>query len=192
MVERRKMDSKEYFENNKENILETAKFLRSKEPSRTVEEQFEILKQQYINCDGTKHEETINGYDISAWLDIIRHKKTENFVIIAVYKKQCQVIFEQTGDQFSSQNIDMMNIDKQIVRLITFECAMSIGIYVMHNHPYIYKALPSTADLETAAAILNELNNIMTCTREHGINCNVELLDFGIVTEYDYWSIKQS
>ena len=187
------MDSKEYFENNKEKILETAKFLCRKDPSKTIEEQFEILKQQYINDDGTKHAETINGScDISIWLNTIRHEERENFVIIAVYKGQCKEIFKQIGDQFSSQNIDMMNIDKQIVPLITFGGAKSIGIYVMHNHPYIYKASPSTADLETAAAIFNELNNIMTRTKELGINCNVELLDFGIVTEYDYWSIRQS
>ena len=187
------MDSKEYFENNKEKILETAKFLCSKEPSKTIEEQFEILKQQYINNDGTKHLETINGScDISTWLDTIRHEERENFVIIAVYKGQCKVIFKQIGDQFSSHNINMNDIDRQIVPLITIEGAGSIGIYVMHNHPYVYKASPSLADLETAAAIDNELNNIIICTRERGINCNVGLLDFGIVTEYDYWSIKQS
>ena len=71
------MDSKEYFENNKEKILATAKFLCSKDPSKTIEEQ-------------------------------------------------------------------------------------------------------------------NELNNIMSNTKDFKINCNLELLDFGIVTEYDYWSIRQS
>ena len=187
------MDSKEYFENNKEKILETAKFLCRKDPSKTIEEQFEILKQQYINDDGAKHAETINGLcDISIWLNTIRYEKRENFVIIAVCEVQSKEIFKQIGDQFSSQNIDMMDIDKQIVSLIMGKCARSIGIYVMHNHPYIYKASPSLADIETADAIVKELNNIMTCTRELGINCNVELLDFGIVTEYDYWSIKQS
>ena len=187
------MDSKEYFENNKEKILETAKFLCRKDPSKTIEEQFEILKQQYINDDGTKHLETINGScDISIWLDTIRHEERENFVIIAVYNKKCKPIFKQTGDQFSSKNIDMMDIDSQIVPLITIEGASDIGIYVMHNHPYIYKASPSPADLETAVAIINELDNIITCIRKAGINCNLKLLDFGIVTEYDYWSIKQS
>lgn len=160
------MDSKEYFENNKEKILETAKFLCRKDPSKTIEEQFEILKQQYINDDGTKHLETINGScDISIWLDTIRHEERENFVIIAVYNKKCKPIFKQTGDQFSSKNIDMMDIDRQIVPLITIEGASDIGIYVMHNHPYIYKASPSPADLETAVAIINELDNIMTCIR---------------------------
>lgn len=187
------MDSKEYFENNKEKILETAKFLCSKESSKDIDEQFEILKQQYINCDGTKHSETINGScDIGSWLNTIRHEERENFVIIAVYNKKCKLIFKQTGDQFSSHNINMNDIDRQIVPLITIEGASDIGIYVMHNHPYIYKASPSTADLETVVAIYNELNNIMTNTRGFKTNCNLELLDFGIVTEYDYWSMKQS
>ena len=187
------MDSKEYFENNKEKILETAKFLCSKDPSKTIEEQFEILKQQYINCDGTKHSETINGScDIRSWLDTIRQEERENFVIIAVYEGQCKEIFKQTGDQFSSHNISMNDIDSRIVPLITFGVASDIGVYVMHNHPYVYKASPSLADLETAVAIHNELNNIMSNTKDFKINCNLELLDFGIVTEYDYWSIRQS
>ena len=187
------MDSKEYFENNKEKILETAKFLCSKDPSKNIDEQFKNLKQEYINCDGTKHLETINGScDIGSWLDTIRHEKIENFVVFAVYEGQCKEIFKQTGDQFSSHNIDMNNIYRRILPLITIEGASDIGIYVMHNHPYIYKASPSTADLETAVAIINELDNIMTCIRKAGINCNLKLLDFGIVTEYDYWSMKQS
>ena len=86
----------------------------------------------------------------------------------------------------------MNNIYRRILPLITIEGAGAIGIYVMHNHPYVYKASPSLADIETARVIVEALNNIMTCTREQGINCNVGLLDFGIVTEYDYWSMKQS
>ena len=187
------MDSKEYFENNKEKILETAKFLCSKDPSKNIDEQFKNLKQEYINCDGTKHLETINGsYDIGSWLDTIRHEKIENFVVFAVYEGQSKVIFKQTGDQFSSQNIDMMDIDNKIRLLMMGTCARSIGIYVVHNHPYVYKASPSLADIETAKVIVEVLNNIKDCARSLKMNCNVEFLDFGIVTEYDYWSMKQS
>lgn len=190
------MGPKEFFETNKEKIHATAEFLCSKDLSKKVDEQFEELKQQYFNCDGTNHKEVIkindSEWDIKSWLDTIRHKEIENFVIIAVFNEQSQIIFDKTGDQFSSPQMNLNEVDAKIVNLITFGGARSVGIYVMHNHPFIYRAAPSDADLLTIETIFNELVNIENTVKSIGINCQITLIDFAIVTEYDYWSVKQS
>lgn len=190
------MDSKDYFEVNKEKIHATAEFLCSKDLSKNVDEQFEELKQQYFNSDGAKHKEVIkindSELDIKAWLDIIRHKENEQFVIIAVFNKQSNIIFDKAGDQFSSPGINLDDIDAKIVALITFKGARSVGIYIMHNHPFIYRASPSKADLHTLETILKELVSIENAVKSIGINCQIALIDFAIVTEYDYWSVKQA
>lgn len=187
------MDSKEFFKVHEEKIKATAEFLCSKDPSKNINEQFKNLKQQYFNQDGNCHSETINGtVNISSWLETIRHQEIENFIMIAVYNGKPYIIFKITGDQFSSPDIQMVDIDTKIVQLLNSGCARSIGIYVMHNHPFIYKASPSYQDLITCEAISNELDNIVAKAGEMGIKCQIGLIDFGIVTEYDYWSVMQS
>lgn len=190
------MDSKDFFEANKEKIRATAEFLCSKDFSKNVDEQFEELKQQYIKSDGTNHKEVIkindSELDIRTWLDIIRHKENEHFVFIAVINKQLQIIFDKAGDQFSCPEINLDDIDAKIIDFITRRGAISVGIYIMHNHPFIYRASPSKSDLHTCEAILKELANIETAVKSIGINCQISFIDFAIVTEYDYWSVKQA
>ena len=190
------MDSKDYFEVNKEKIHATAEFLCGKDLSKNVDEQFEELKQQYFNSDGTKHKEVIkindSELDIRTWLDIIRHKENEQFVIIAVFNKQPKIIFDKAGDQFSSPGINPDDINAKIINLIKHTGASSVGIYVMHNHPFIYRASPSKADLLALEAIFKELGKVENALKNIGINCKITLIDFVIVTEYDYWSVKQA
>lgn len=190
------MDSKDFFEANKEKIRAIAEFLCSKDLLKNVDEKFEKLKQQYFNSDGTNHKEVIKINDselaIKTWVDIIRHKENEHFVIIALFDEQTQIIFDKEGDQFSSPEINLGDIDAKIINLIISRRAASVGIYIMHNHPFIYRASPSQADLLTLEAIFKELDNIENSVKSIGINCQITLIDFAIVTEYDYWSVKQA
>ncbi len=124
--------------------------------------------------------------------DTIRHKEIENFVIIAMYNEKSQIIFSKTGDQFSSPEMDLNDIDAKIVELLTFGGARSVGVYVMHNHPFIYRASPSKADCLALEAIYNELVNIENTVKSIGRNCQITLIDFAIVTEFDYWSVRQA
>lgn len=193
------MDSKDFFEANREKIHATAEFLCGKDLSKNVDKKFEELKQQYFNCEDTGHNEVIkindSELDIRTWLDIIRHKENEHFVFIAVINKQLQIIFDKAGDQFSCPEINLDDIDAKIIDFITRRGAISVGIYIMHNHPYhpfIYRASPSKSDLHTCEAILKELANIETAVKSIGINCQISFIDFAIVTEYDYWSVKQA
>lgn len=189
------MNEIEFFEANKDKVHATAEFLCSKDSTCTAEEKFEELRLQYINKDGNHHNETIsiNGQQlpINSWLEQLRHESVENFIIIGVTPKGSSIIYKSVGDQFSS-GFDMSEIDRKIVSIVTIGCQRNLGIYVVHNHPYIYKASPSKADLDTFAAIKIELDNIVNNAIDIGVKCQITLIDFAIVTEFDYWSVKQA
>lgn len=189
------MDENEYFEANKDKIRATAEFLCNNDPSSTVDDKFEELKSQYHNKDGAHHSETIriNGtpQNISAWLQPIRHEAIENFLIIAVHGQRSEIIYKVVGNQFTCGDIDLNKIDEAIVKLITYNGIISMGLYVIHNHPFIYKASPSNADLKTLEAIYGEIQNIVNECGKMRVLCQIELIDYAIVTKFDYWSIKQ-
>ena len=188
------MDSKGFFEINKEKIHKTAEFLCAYGSSKDIDSKFEEIKQQYLNCEGTNHKEVIKINDseleIAAWLDSIRHEEIENFVVIAVMECGYGVIYKANGNQYGSV-MDLNDIDKAIVPLVV-KGAKNIGLYVVHNHPFIYKASPSFEDLKTFEILITEFNRI---EHEAGLinkRCQITLIDFAIVTDYDYWSIKQA
>lgn len=190
------MHSIEYFEKHKLKILETAKFLCEKDSSCSVDNKFEELKLQYYNNEGSHHSETIKTNDlelnINELLENIRHDTAENFVVCAFYNNSLHPIYKNVGNQFSNNNINLNDIDKAIVNLLIFNGIKSIGIYVLHNHPFIYKASPSEADLKTLEVIIEEINNIEKEARAIGKECQICLVDFSIVTEFDYWSTMQT
>lgn len=188
------MDSKEFFETNKEKIRATAEFLCAPVSTKDVDSKFEEIKQQYLNCDGTNHKQVIkindSELDITEWLDSIRHEVIENFVVIAVTERGSSIIYKVQGNQFCS-TIDLNDIDKAIVPLVV-KGVKNIGLFVVHNHPFIYKASPSCEDLKTLEMLIKEFNKI---EQEAGLinkRCQITLIDFAIVTDYDYWSVKQS
>ena len=186
------MNEVEFFEANKDKIYATAEFLCKNDPSCSVDEKYEELRLQYVNKDGTNHIETItiNGqqYPIMNWLEQLRHEPVENFIIIAVSSTGSKIIYKVVGDQFSRDNIDLNDIDSAI---ITNGCR-NTGLYIIHNHPFIYKASPSVADLKACEAIFHELERIEKEAALLDAKWQLTLIDFAIVTDFDYWSVKQS
>ena len=190
------MDSKDYFEAHKDKIKLTAEFLCSKDSTKNVDDVFEELKQHYISKIGTEDKEIImvnnQEVDISkAWLELLRHEEYENFIMIAMTEKGTSIIYKSIGDQFSSK-LDLNQIDSSLINLVTYKGVKNIGIYVVHNHPYIYKASPSSADFQSLVLIENEFKAVEQEVRNIGKNCEIYLVDFAIVTEFDYWSYDQS
>ena len=161
----------------------------SKDSSKNIDDQFDELKQQYLNGEGTNHKEVVkindSELDIKVWLDNIRHKEIENFVIFAMYNEKPQTIFSKTGDQFSSPEIDLIDIYiKKLVPLIVGG-VKNIDLYVVHNHPFIYKALPSSADLKTLEILVEAFNMVEREAKSINKSCQITLIDFAIVTEFD-------
>lgn len=191
------MNSKEYLEIYKDKIYETAEFLCRKDPSKNVEAQYEELKKQYLKCDGTNHSETIDVGNgpllISNWIEDIRHDSVENFRIIIMSSKGNALQYQVKGKQNSSYDIFLDDIDKAVLAFINKYDVLSIGLYIFHNHPFIYKATPSPTDIEALKTLLAEMDRIETLSQLMlKRKCKVNFIDFAIATEFDYWSAKQS
>lgn len=190
------MNEIEFFEANKDKVQATAEFLCSKDSTCTVEEKFEELRLQYINKDGNHHNETIsiNGQQlpINSWLEQLTHEFVENFIIIAIGGQKTEIIYKLIGNQFSGYNINLDDVDKAILNYKVKYMCNNIGFYVVHNHPFIYKASPSEADLQTCEAIFKDFERIEMNAIQLRMKLQLTLIDFAIVTEFDYWSVKQA
>ncbi len=191
------MDAIEFFENNKDSIFKTAEFL-CKDGANDVYDKFNELKSQYYNKDGTKHNEILKlgdiNYPISRWLDLIRNESVEIFMIIGLSNNKTDIVYQTKGSQFRSV-FDLDSINTQIMNYLikSVKCDVKeIRFYVLHNHPFMYKALPSAADLMTIEPLFREITIVEKQLKQLGIYCNLNLGDFAIVTAFDYWSMMQS
>lgn len=188
------MEAKTYFEVNKEKIRKTAEFLCRDDVTKT-DEKFEELKNQYLNEEGTNHKEVIvvneHELNINQWLEEIRHNEIEHFKIIAITDKGNGILYETTGTQFSSYGNNLDVIDSYALNFIKTNHVSEMLLYIVHNHPFIYKASPSVADLQTLEAILKETDIIEAKAALFGMSCKVSIIDYAIATEFDYWCIKQ-
>ena len=187
------MISKHYFEKNKDKILETAKYL-CKNNTLLVEEKFKELEHQYLNEDGTHHDEAIlknSSINIKEWLESIRHDDKENFLIYACFDNKTELIYKTSGNQHSIQ-INLDDIAASIYRIIAICKIRIVNLYVVHNHPFIYKASLSFTDCVTLNAINNELTSINENLNSIGMKSYINLYDFAVVTDFDYFSIMQT
>lgn len=100
-------------------------------------------------------------------------------------------MYETTGTQFSSYGINLDVIDSYALNFIKTNHVSEMLLYIVHNHPFIYKASPSVADLQTLEAILKETDIIEVKAALFGMSCKVSIIDYAIATEFDYWCIKQ-
>ena len=139
------MEAKTYFEVNKEKIRKTAEFLCRDDVTKT-DEKFEELKNQYLNEEGTNHKEVIvvneHELNINQWLEEIRHNEIEHFKIIAITDKGNGILYETTGTQFSSYGNNLDVIDSYALNFIKTNHVSEMLLYIVHNHPFIYKASP--------------------------------------------------
>lgn len=186
------MSKLEYYKKNKKKIKATAKYLCKNSCFLKYIAKVAELRSQYKNEYGTHHKEEITMDDrifsVNLLLEELRLEPIEHFKVYAIYGGNSYEIFHKIGDQFSVGDIDVNDIDEPIVGMCL--SANAIGIYVVHNHPYIYKAFPSPADLKTLDEFMKKIRFINSLL--HRMNCTVSLIDFAIVTEFDHWSFKQA
>lgn len=131
------MTSKEFFDNNKEKIHETAKFLCSNKVS-VVDAKFDELKKQYYGEEGTNHNEIVKinnqNIDVSHLLDSIRNKDIEHFIIYLITTNGTFVLYQVIGDQFKAR-VDVDEIKAKICTAVTVNRISNIGLFIVHNHP---------------------------------------------------------
>lgn len=169
---------REYFHMNRENIYETARFLVSKQEDGNKEqkilEKYNELRNDYYSKNGTFHNESLinNEFPINKYLEEIRHSEVENLLCIGSVGNKSKVLFRKKGNQFSCQASSLEVLKTAILNESNF--------FIVHNHPFVFRAAPSSSDF----LMLNEIWSL-------AVDCGIELLDFSIVTKFDYWSMKQ-
>lgn len=185
------MNPKDYFENNKDKIHLTAEFLAKKE-GKDVENVFERIKNEFYNSDGSGNGEYFcfnnKRVVVADILKGIRFLEHEQMLVFLISGDKHGLICSWEGNQFSS-NADLNEMQQ---RIITFKFnniyAREIYLYVVHNHPYMYRAAPSPEDfnaLEKMLLLIKEINRIDSL-------CKTTLIDFTVVTAFDYWSYQQN
>lgn len=184
------MEPVEFFEKYKKEIYSVAEFICSKDSSKNIEEEFENMKKQYYKKIGTGSKEIVileNGnikYNISSILDEIRYSEVENTLVYIFFDGKYKRIQCEKGTRFNSSfNIEL--IEYMLIQFLKQK--KNISLYFVHNHPFIYRASMSQADENAVVYIVSRINYL----RNMFVESTIDVLDFAVVTYYDYYSMKQ-
>lgn len=122
--------------------------------------------------------EKVNSVDISKELDEIRYNhKTEKAMYLFIKDGTIVDKYFVNGNRTS-----VMALSREIVLfLINNASTLDADIYHVHNHPNSFSAMPSDDDKRIGQSLKKILGTF-----------GIELLDWGVVTEWDYYSNNQN
>ena len=168
-------EAKYYLEKNKNKILEQIKFI-SGQNHETFDETKKRIFDEFTNFDVTNHEKTIvykgKKYNISAIADSIKNNEKETLLCFVLKQDEFVLLQQIKGNQ---QSCSLSLADS-----IKFNYAIAkaqLPFFIIHNHPFVCKATFSGADIPT---FLN--------LKELADEFKIDLLDFAVVTKFDYIS----
>lgn len=119
--------------------------------------------------------EKVGNIELKDYLDLIRDEPFEN--IIYLFIKNGEVIDKK---QFKGLRCEIPFIKGRDEEIISHAKELGADIYVIHNHPFEYYANPSKPDFHSGKELKREC-------KKNGI----DLLDWGVVSNNDYYSYKQ-
>ena len=138
---------------------------------RMFEEAFEDAMNNY-KYELYNHNMTVDGVDISKKLSMIRYCNCEISMILAIGKNSILDYAVAEGDAVFT----CAPMGKEIETLINkYKDDPDVLLYEVHNHPYLVSAKPSELDVKHCQSDTTKWN----------------LVDWGVVTEYDYYSHNQ-
>ena len=183
--------STDYFEKNKDKIYEIAKFIANKN-NEDLDTVFKNIKNEFYNRIGTNNDESIyvNDIEISLtdFLDEIRFLDHEEMLVIYFAGSEHGIVCKWIGNQFSS----CVNLEELSQRLLLLKrktiFSRQITLFFVHNHPYLYRAAPSGADL----LVFGKISSVIKALNTIDMFCKIVIADFSIVTSFDYWSFIQN
>lgn len=130
-------------------------------------------KGTYKDYDSHKHKESVDGINIDKYLNIIRDEKYEYLMILFIKDNIVgEMLLVKGTNQICCVNEEERNL------IINTAKRDNYSLYIVHNHPYeFFNASPSGGDLEY---INNRFSKF------------VNVVDWGVVTKYDYFSWNQT
>lgn len=167
-----------YYQENKDKFYEYAEKY-ALERNLNINEIVNKWHDSFVNNDPMNNEESINGVCISDILNEIRNKDYENAIF---------VIFDENMNEISrtiisgeKENVDIFGKNLPIINDLMMQAQFQKNsIYFCHNHPLRYAARPSDEDEELFGALCK----LFTIRK-------IQIADIGIVTKWDYLSVKQ-
>ena len=180
----------EFLEQHREQIYKTAEYIATKENVPADAKMHEI-ENNFITNNGTRHLEAIELkqvlLELSSLLEAFRENVFERMMVYCFDGNSFVEINHVDGDQFSSPTDEAFFLKSFVMAKSRFPNLCDYYLYFCHNHPFMYRASPSKSDLNCYGYLMQlifKMNKLDSATQFH-------LVDFGIVTPFDYWSAEQ-
>ena len=170
-----KNDVKKYFEKNKKEIDKTIEYI-SKRQNEDINTTRLRIYNEFKNLDLINDKQIIVVDNVELSIEEIlknfRNRKTEIFSIYILNENNLFKIFEKLGNEHSASpnEIETFNLFQKLL-------LYKKPYFVIHNHPYLFKATFSESDFISFEQFIS-----------FSLETHIQLLDFSIVTDFDYWS----
>lgn len=173
-----KEEAKAYFEEHLEFIKAIAEETSIKQKIDS-EEAFQRYSDSFLRLERSGDTLSIDYedkiIDVSSLIDDIKDLVVEHFRCYVLSGEKMVLVFEKAG---SLTNSSLNNLETlELIGKIRFQHK---PFYIVHNHPCVFEASPSESDFQTMDFFINLSKEI-----------NVPIIDFGIITNFDYWSMMQ-
>lgn len=138
---------------------------------------FYLNDSELIDSKESACKEEINGINLSEVLKEIRHDHYKEHSIYLFIKNK-NVLDKITINDGNATHVKISSKTRN--RIIKKAQKLNADIYHVHNHPSSFVAYPSDTDEETRKIMSEDLESE-----------GIKLLDWAVVTEWDYYSYKQ-
>lgn len=190
-------ERKQYLEENKELIwqhcyqstkefFEPAFVLTDKDLQYETNSLYKSIKKIILHEKMFGHKEEVSGIDLKPYLNKIRYNDRESMMCLIIKDGK---VLEEVTEQGLVSNCDWNN--KTTLKAIKKAQKLKAGIYSVHNHPLQVSAKPSGYVKEDKKMICDTKYWRDTLPK-FAKKYHVEILDFAVVSVFDYFSLEQS
>lgn len=145
----------------------------------------QVNEQRYLEDEMSNCKEKVNEIDLLAVLNTIRFNDYETLIVL--YVKDNEILDEQS---YTGHEYNVPFGDDEYEEIAKNANELQCDIYVVHNHPLELVAEPSGLPnryIDHLHGDYRQADNLRKVCDQH----NVKLLDWGVVSECDYFSYEQ-
>ena len=149
-------------------------------PFKTKPFEYQKIKDSYLKnlytLKHNNHKEKVGSIDLTPYLNKIRNKKKENELILLIKNNKVIKEFILSSDKhtYVCSPSDMAKVKQEAIK-------HKADVYMVHNHPVLIVANPSFQDIRSYLYQDRDFKK-----------AGIKILDFGVVTFDDYFSVKQN
>ena len=180
----------DYLNKYRKEIINTARYIAQVE-YKDSEIILDDLTADYKNNNGSYCSETViidkQTISISPLLKHFRDFHISEAHVYVYAEDEFYEIYHRSGDQFSCVFLIEEITQKIAEFLYEHDKVFEVKLYICHNKPFMYKAEPYNSDQRDIENIIRKINDYNSTSNY----IKLTLLDYAIVTTFDYWSLEQ-